>query len=1459
MSLFVYVTKRCEEEAASAGWQEDLEKLKNKVEQVQDLQGFDHFPAPYRVKKKFPRYNARLIASLHKVDDHDVACFLSILTKADSAYDQFQNDPVGFGQHYFEGLFTDVDLQQIVTERTAKTPPESKPQPTEAEYSFLFRAGGGAKLGSKEDGLICETPAWVAKVTESPVKDRLTEFHKVLENLTPEKNFVPIPGRPGWGIFYVRHPQLRMTVLLEPLTGDADKQLPHLVKKYAHLMGQNGVVTEDKLLRNCQRAYPDYLCYGEDEWLEVQKDAVANIALSPEETKVLEAARQTTGAFPLFINGRAGSGKSTLLQYIFAEHLYLYLTQEQDASFKPPLYLTCSPELLQHSRSIVEKLLKCNASFLSASESLRTVSSHRSTLDLAFQEFRPFLLSHLPAKDRIQDFHPNNRVDYAKFRKLWQQKFGNDIEARKRFGPDISWHVIRTYIKGMSAESRQDPDDYRQFDAKERQVTDEAFRLVHERVWNSWYRPTCEDLKLWDDQDLACRLIQGNLVKPELPAIFCDEAQDFTRLELEIILRLCLFSNRTISPQQISSIPLVFAGDPFQTLNPTGFRWEATKAAFVEKFVLSLDPNRRSGMDDLQYRELTYNYRSSRRIVLFSNLVQALRCRLFDLRRVNPQEPWASETASAPVVWFDANDAKFWERLRKEPGVTLIVPCGEGEEQEYVQQHPVLRQWIRFDQNGVPLDLNVFSSGRAKGLEFDRVAVFGFGDYIQEDVLATISGNATPLDSDKSLPLEYFINRLYVAVSRPKRRLFIVDGKSGRERLWKFATDSTIQERIIQCVHDGQGWEGKIEGMVEGLLEHFDTVESTDFEEEAKNLKAQGLSQNDSYLLRSAANRYRLAGLQGEANYCLAEALFADGKFLDAGKAFTDCSQYIRTVDSYWRAGRAGDKPLLQVSAARPELQNRLECELASFLTSPRDFETGNQALTNLAEHAGNVEEAVVFTSCSYWTEPARRVAEKLVELGEKQPNAPDWNALSTLFERLESAGFGLKITLRARVCFLAEEWPKAVMLWESANDKTSTEYREAKARVAPYPEKLGVLKELGKDDAILDAYKSNHGIQLDAESKRIVAMALVSAKRFDEALELLVNAGAIAELSDLAVATLAIDSKGIASKAIRLCALLSVEQSQWTAIREYLNNGQLPRASKASQKALAPLLKELKWDFDCLLTVGFARSDSITKLDGGEQKPFSKFLRHLDRNCDWHSRISVEELGAAIERSQHYLDAVEFYESLMTSTKEDKQKHFAIIRWVKSKQRLEAFYQGEKQYRKAEDTKLEWEKVKSTHQFQDAELAVEYPELDTLNELIQRELRKPAYLATNFPSTQNTKPKSILLPLRPTPPQPASSKPPHHPKPDTEIMLGQIKLKISRENQRINIEHQATSKTATIRFSPIRCTSEDITWKAESSESRQRCEEWGLFVDFSRLETGRLIILNLESAGVEVSLKVDG
>ena len=151
----------------------------------------------------------------------------------------------------------------------------------------------------------------------------------------------------------------------------------------------------------------------------------------------------------------------------------------------------------------------------------------------------------------------------------------------------------------MNSESYLEPDDYAHLPENQLTVTQDAYKNVYDRVWTGWYEKELKEECLWDDQDLTRFVLDNDLAKPKYPAVFCDEAQDFTRIELELLLRLNLFSNRTLRSNDMGHVPFAFAGDQFQTLNPTGFRWDSIKASFVEKFIYELDPSSRSGRTDL--------------------------------------------------------------------------------------------------------------------------------------------------------------------------------------------------------------------------------------------------------------------------------------------------------------------------------------------------------------------------------------------------------------------------------------------------------------------------------------------------------------------------------------------------------------------------------------------------------------------------------------------------------------------------------------------------------------------------------------------------------------------------------------------------------------------------------------------------------------------------------------------
>jgi superfamily I DNA/RNA helicase len=72
---------------------------------------------------------------------------------------------------------------------------------------------------------------------------------------------------------------------------------------------------------------------------------------------------------------------------------------------------------------------------------------------------------------------------------------------------------------------------------------------------------------------------------------------------------------------------------------------------------------------------------------------------------------------------------------------------------------------------------NVWSAIRSKGLEFNRVVLYGFGSTMEAIGLQRKTPEELEEDAGKRLPLEYFFNQLYVGASRAKHALFVVDSR----------------------------------------------------------------------------------------------------------------------------------------------------------------------------------------------------------------------------------------------------------------------------------------------------------------------------------------------------------------------------------------------------------------------------------------------------------------------------------------------------------------------------------------------------------------------------------------------------------------------------------------------------------------------------------------------------------
>ncbi len=290
MAIFVYVTDRCMDQARTHGFGDDVIRFAARVEDAQTTSMFDPFPPPYLVKKKLGSRQGRLIADLRTVGDHAVIVFLGVLIRGDREYEvEFVRDPHGYGQQHFNGLVTETDLQEFLEERTRTSPPTPKPEPSASEYEYLYSALT-AHADSVPDDLICETKEWVVQVAQERIARQLVLLYRpCLDALSrePGLHFVPVSGKPGWGIWAWRTPS-QLVLLLPATDTNADEIEAQARQMAAAFEGSDATA----ILRASRRAYPALILAEDELWIDLEKEPIANIALSPEESEV----KSTTAA-----------------------------------------------------------------------------------------------------------------------------------------------------------------------------------------------------------------------------------------------------------------------------------------------------------------------------------------------------------------------------------------------------------------------------------------------------------------------------------------------------------------------------------------------------------------------------------------------------------------------------------------------------------------------------------------------------------------------------------------------------------------------------------------------------------------------------------------------------------------------------------------------------------------------------------------------------------------------------------------------------------------------------------------------------------------------------------------------------------------------------------------------------------------------------------------------------------
>ena len=427
-------------------------------------------------------------------------------------------------------------------------------------------------------------------------------------------------------------------------------------------------------------------------------------------------------------------------------------------------------------------------------------------------------------------------------------------------------------------------------------------------IWKPWYKGL-KELGFWDDQDLVKFALLNKVPHEKYALIVCDEAQDFTRNEINLLLQLSVFSDN-YDLEDCTAIPFAFAGDPYQTINPTGFRWETLKSMFDDMFGKLF----RMYDHSMNEQPLLENYRSRPSIIQFANLIQLYRVALLSAA-LKPQELRSERTLNdlsrgmKPSLFRIGDDFDLSELKDSIKNTTIIVPCEGGtvSEREYAKNHDTLRAFIDIpiekDEDGKPkLEEmqppipNLYSAAAIKGLERDKVIIFGFGEACPEEFAKSLSSNT--LSDDETMVLSYFFNKLYVAVSRAKNDLFIIDTPEGIEKFWKhFQNEDTIK-RFTKYPE----WSEKLVFLRNGEPDDIARMGETEPAIIAKDLLEKGLKDCNVNWLQRAALYYERAQLYESARRCQAEVAYLNEEWETAGDLFCNLKKpFVENAqNAYW-------------------------------------------------------------------------------------------------------------------------------------------------------------------------------------------------------------------------------------------------------------------------------------------------------------------------------------------------------------------------------------------------------------------------------------------------------------------------------------------------------------------------------------------------------------------------------
>jgi hypothetical protein len=805
----------------------------------------------------------------------------------------------------------------------------------------------------------------------------------------------------------------------------------------------------ESLRKLIKRSYPSYLVIDMSMWKSIQKDENSNLSLSPEEIELLKES-----SYPLFINGQAGSGKTTMLLYITAKYL-----QSDYVQGKKILYLTYNEMLLQNAKKSVSDLLKKN------SQAIEKPKEYK--LDEIFYDYKKFMLNMLDPVEKKR-FEQEKYIAFNDFESKFQVAI---IPNKEKYSSNLVWHVIRSYIKGYFSPEWNEltADLYKKLPKKEKTVLDASYEYIYEYYWVKWYKKLCNEEGYWDNQDLAKFILNKKIENfHKYGVIICDESQDFTKIEIEIIFRLSVFTKFNLN--KVENLPIILAGDPFQTINPTGFRWEHLKTSLREKM-----RELNCSQLNVYFKELKNNYRSSNGIVGFSNRIQSLRKKILNVS-IDLQKVWKFEKKDEielPIfIDIEEIDKVLMNKYRD---TYKIIP---EERSSQILNSKIYSELCEIIDPEKSSESTLFGVYDVKGFEYDTVLIINFGKYFIEKILK--SNNITDLsqfiekndeENDNLIEVSYFLNKLYVAVTRAKKHLYIIDTKESKKKFWDLLNELEFEndsDDLILKFSEGD------KSLFEKLLNEIN----------AKDLEDYGMYNQDAEALKRAANIYnskadseneircRSYMYKYKKQYEMAGSLFEQIKLFDEA---SKCYFYVRN----W--------------VALDRLLKDDRCRLSNSEAIITKYITGHIILDDLITERENIQKF----------DYVELIYHKISEDSKTLNHADFMYDLLPYVKNVPNENSKIFIEKAANIFFLNKIYSKSIECWDFVDNVMHDEYYIAKISIEKDQDRIKWLFKLNKFDQIVDIICSTKKDIILPENIKIYGVALFKLKKFDEFFQL--------------------------------------------------------------------------------------------------------------------------------------------------------------------------------------------------------------------------------------------------------------------------------------------------------------------------------------------------------------------